>query len=272
LIEVFDADNLQIANKYHPIMKKLLSILALTITMSYCRAQDVSPGIIKSYHHIIELIKQDKAAELAALIKYPLAREKPLPGIQSAKQFTTYYPTIFDAAFKKKIALYNDSDIFDHEGEYGLVGGPFDGDIWMDENGRIIAINYSSKNEQEIKNTLTKQSQSKIYPAVNSWIRNIAVLRSKNLLIRIDETKNGLRYISWSHGRAVSEKPDIILYNGSAEAQGTQGGWTYTFKSGDWTYIVDDVEMAEKNSDLGYSLELLYNNASKSRVKLAEVK
>ena len=155
--------------------------------------------MLQEFYHIIALIKNDKANELSRLIEYPLRRENPLPNILTAKQFIAYYPTMFDAAFQKKLKMLNDSDIFEREGSYGLVGGIFDGDIWMDENGKVAAVNYSSQKEQSLQNDLIKSIQSQMYPTVNSWTDNILVCRSKNLLIRIDDTKSGTRYVSWSN-------------------------------------------------------------------------
>jgi len=255
-------------------------ILALNCTIcvsiflfaiSDCRA-DIPPKIVKRFKQIIKLIKEDKVNELAALTEYPLKRENPLPDIPNVSGFISYEHILFDDAFKKKILLYNDSVIFEHHGGYGLVGGPFDGDIWIDENGKITSVNYSSKKEIELRKKLTEKIQSQIYPGVNSWDENVLVARSENLLIRIDHTQKGIRYVSWSKQRPTSEKPDLILFDGVEEAEGTEGGWTWTFKNGEWTYIVDDVEMCETPKNCGLFLTLTFNGSTKSTIRLHEIK
>jgi hypothetical protein len=253
-------------------MKLIIFGIVLLLFFSSAGAQNVPSNIVDSYHHIIKLMKEDKPVELSRLISYPLKRENPLPDIATPKQFVAYYPTLIDATFKKQLQLFNDTDIVVHHGQYGLVGGPFDGDIWMTEEGKIGAVNYSSKKEQMVKNELTRKIQKATYPTVNAWTENIKVLHSDKLLIRIDDTKQGLRYVSWSHGHSQSDKPDIVIYKGEEEAQGTQGGWTWTFKNGDWTYVVDDVEMAENDAGIGHFLELSYKGILKSTVRLKEEK
>ncbi|QEC78279.1 hypothetical protein [Mucilaginibacter ginsenosidivorax] len=236
-------------------------------------AQAQAPAfIIKRYKEIFRLIKADKAQELSKLVAYPLKRQNPLKSIANANEFVAYFPVLFDDAFKKKIVLFADSDVFDHHGEYGLVGGSFDGDIWLNSDGRIQAVNYSSRRETDLKNQLTKEIQSKIYPTVSHWDENVLLLQSPKLLIRIDRVGQKLRYVSWSQGRPTSTKPDLVLNNGVEEAQGTQGGWTYTFKNGDWTYVIDDVEMCETASQCGYFLRLSLKDVEKSSTRLKLVK
>src|SRR4051812_37603615 len=100
-------------------IKSLAYILTFFILFSNCRA-DIPAKIKNSYRHIVLLIKEGKANELAAMIEYPLKRENPLPNITSPKQFISYFSILFDSAFKTKLLSYNDSDIIEHNGKYGL--------------------------------------------------------------------------------------------------------------------------------------------------------
>jgi hypothetical protein len=217
-------------------------------------------------------MESDNSKELSKLIDYPLERQNPLPDIKSPNDFINYYSTLFDSSFKKLLNQYNDSDIFEHNGGYGLVGGGFAGEIWIDEDGKISTINYSSKEEQKAKQSLIDKIKKEMYPTVSSWDENILVAKSEKLLIRLDRTDKGLRYVCWSKGRTIKDSPDIILYDGIEEAQGTMGGWTWTFKNGDWTYIVDDAEMCDEPKNCGLFLQLLFKDELKSNIKLIETK
>jgi hypothetical protein len=252
-------------------MKKKLYVIVFLLVVSVCQAE-VPKTIVKRYRLIISFIKENKVKELANLVSYPLKRQNPIKDIANAKEFFSYYASLIDNDFKRKLTLYADSDIFEHNFQYGLVGGPFNGDIWLNEDGKITAINYSSHNEKKLLKLLTKKIQSQIYPTVNSWDKNILVCKSKNLLIRIDETTKGLRYISWRKGHPISSKPDLVLYHGVEEAQGTMGGWTWTFKNGDWTYIIDDVEMCETDDKCGLFLRLVFKDSDKGSIRLTEIK
>ena len=108
--------------------------------------------------------------------------------------------------------------------------------------------------------------------SVNEWNENIVVGKSEKLLIRVDRTDKGLRYVCWSNGRTIKHTPNIVLYNGVEEAQGTMGGWTWTFKNDDWTYIVDDAELCEEVENCGLFLELLFKDHLKSKTKMTEIK
>lgn len=252
-------------------MKKLIFLISLLTVLHNCKAA-TPPTIIKRFRLIVKLIKEDKIVELADLVEYPLKRENPLPNLKNANEFIAYKKILFDKDLISKIQHFNDSDIFEHNGVYGLVGGPFDGDIWIDENGKITGFNHSSAMEAKLRVTLTKKIQSQTYPTVNKWISNVVVCKSEKLLIRIDRTIKGLRYVSWSKGHSINDKPDLILFNGVEDAQGTQGGRTWTFLNGDWTYIIDDAEMCQTPKECGYFLELLYKGVEKSRVPLNESK
>ena len=251
--------------------KKYLFFIIIIFLTTNCKGQ-VSPELKEQFKYIIRLIKEDKARELSALIDYPLGRENPLPDIKSSADFISHFKIIFDYSFKQQLSRYNDSDIFERNGVYGLVGGSFSGEIWINDNGKIIAINYSSPEEQRLKEKLTEEIKLKIHPSVKNWRKNILVWKSDKLLIRIDDTDKGLRYVCWGQGHNMSEKPDLILYNGLEEQRGTMGGWTWTFRNGNWSYLIDDVEMCEGPEDCGLFLRILYGGTEKSKIRMKEVK
>ena len=232
-----------------------LIIISKAVIITAAAQNSVSSSAIKNFHRIVALIQDDSVKTLATLVDYPLARQNPLPDIKSPQQFIKYYPVLIDASFKQKLLSFKDSDIFYSEGNYAIGNG----EMWMDGSGKISAINYSSAKEQKLKQEITQRTQQKMYPGINNWISNVKVLKSDKFLIRIDKTAKGLRYVSWHKGENMSDKPDLILYNGIAEAEGTQGGWTWTFKNGKWEYIVEDNKMCENVKDCGYFLVVSLN-------------
>ena len=146
-----------------------LTILSLFI-IEACQAQ-VPVKVLNKYQQIASLIKQNDAKGLSNLIDYPLKRGNPLPDIKTQKEFISYYSTLFDSSFKEKFLCYNDTDIFEHDGAYGLVGGPFNGDIWMYDNCKIESINYSSAEEKKLKDEIISKIKAKMNPAVRDWKR-----------------------------------------------------------------------------------------------------
>jgi len=251
-------------------MKAILFSFTILLFSVKCWAF-ADTSIANHFKHIIKLVNLDDAKELSKLISYPLKRKNPLPDITDSADFILNYKSIFDSSFKNLLRQYNDSDIFEHENNYGLVGGVFSGEIWIDEDGYILGL-ASSKTEEKEREIVTEKIKKQINSSVNDWNENVIVGKSKKLLLRVDRTDKGLRYVCWSNGKTIKDTPDIILYNGVEEAQGTQGGWTWTFKNGDWTYVVHDAEICEEFKDCGLFLELSFKDKLKNKIKLTETK
>src|SRR4051812_23326390 len=126
-------------------MKTKLPILVVVIlSIPFTSKCQYNNGIEKKFQRIVNLIRADNFIELSDLVNYPLYRENPIPVITTKKEFVSRAASIFDSAFKSKLGNYNDSIVFEHNGAYGLVGGQFEGDIWVDDYGKIISINYQS--------------------------------------------------------------------------------------------------------------------------------
>ncbi len=251
---------------------KLILFSIIALFFSSHRLQDGVPKSIKQrYRQIVNLVNQDDAKALSELIAYPLRRPNPLPDIATSEQFVAYYPTIFDTKFKQLLRQYADSYIFERRG-FGLVGGPFSGELWIDYTGKIMTVNYESAQEIELRVKLTESIKAQSHPSIRDWIENVLVCRSNNLLVRIDRTAKGLRYVSWSKGHAIADKPDLILYNGNQESQGSAGGWTWTFTNGGWTYIIDEVDVCDDEYKCGLFLRLLLRGKEYSSTRMQESK
>lgn len=258
----------------------IISVIVVLFLSLICQGQsDTDPFIVNRYRQIVKLIETGNAKELSKLVTYPLKRENPLPDITTAAEFVSYYKVLFDKPFKELLKQYNDSVIFEHNGAYGLVGEGLNGVklqgvIWINDKGKIVAINYSSGEEQRLKQALKEKIKKEMHPDVKDWKENVLVARCEKLLIRIDDTEKGLRYVCWSKGKKMVDPPDIILFKGIDEAHGSMGGWSWTFKNGDWTYIVDDVQMCgdSKTMDCGLFLRLLLKGYDHSVIRLKEIK
>jgi hypothetical protein len=254
-------------------MKKTIIFILLFLGFSLpCIADEIPASIYARYRQIVSCVSRNDAEKLSTYIAYPLRREYPLPDIKNPAVFKAWYPKIFDQPFRKKLSTFSNKIVFERNGAYGLVGGEFHGEIWLNEQGKIIAINYLSAEESKLKAALTVKIKNEMHPSVRDWTKNILVAQSLKLTIRIDETPKGFRYASWSKGRSMAEEPDLILYGGVAEPQGTMGGWSWSFTNGEWRYVVDDVRMAETDDQLGLFLRLYQNDTEKSTIRLKEVR
>lgn len=215
--------------KYIQMRIRSFQIIILLLFGNFVFAQNPKTGYIMG-KKILTLISQNKPAELAKYVHYPLQRPNPIPDIKNAKEFVAYYPNLFDVKFKKLIPKFNQKEVFVKNGLFGMVGDVFTGEIWFDETG-IVSINYFSDKEMALEKSLSKMIKAVIHPSVNQWESNVFVASSKNLLVRVDRLANGdLRYASWSKGRPISQKPDLVILNGEEVHEGTLGStfWAFT--------------------------------------------
>ena len=152
----------------------------------------------------------------------------------------------------------------------------------------VILISFFSCKNSENKNNLNqkeieltqresnlelKTRELKIKEQIlelNSEVKNnIIYCENGKFSIKIDKLKNGdLRYISWNKPKSISNKPDLILYNGKIERQGTGGGYHYVFKSRDWSYIIENNFMGETIESMGVFLKLLNNGKQRQYSKM----
>jgi hypothetical protein len=222
---------------------------------------------------IINLIKQDDVGQLAEFVAYPLIRPDPVPDIETKESFILYYPTLFDKSFKS--ILLDTTEFYCNMivDQYSYAVGFHSGDLYLDEKGLIASINFNSQKEVELIKVLNNETLSLLHPSIEKWKEPILTLKSDNYLIRVDlMNDNSVRYISWSSTKKIWDKPDLILTHGVMEYQGTMGGITYTFKNGDWTYVVDFVNVCDEVINCGYFLRLYQNDIEKKSIRMIKIK
>lgn len=244
---------------------KLLSIVAVIACSFASVAQDPKEGYVIG-KKILNLINQNRATELAELVNYPLQRPSPVPDINNEKEFVAYFPTLFDAKFKKMIPKFSQKEVMARNGMFGMVGDVFTGEIWFDESG-IYTVNYNSDKEMALEKALNDKTKSMIHSSLRDFESNIVMLKSKNLELRIGYTKDGkCRYASWSKGKAISQKPDLVLI-GTQEISDAHPPYPfYVFKNKNWKYTVTEEFECEDCDMLDRMLILEENNVEKSRI------
>lgn len=244
---------------------KLIFIIAI-ITYSFTSfSQNPKEGYVIG-KRILDLINQNKAAELAELVNYPLQRPSPIPDIQNEQEFVAYFPTLFDAKFKKIIPKFSSKEVMARNGMFGMVGEIFTGEIWYDESG-IYSVNYNSDREMALEKALNDKTKATIHPSLKDFESNIVILKSKNLEVRIDNTKEGsYRYASWSKGKSNSLSPDLTLFTTKANHDGYPPIPSYVFTNKNWTYTVTEAFECEDCDILDRMLILEENGVEKSRI------
>lgn len=131
-----------------------------------------------------------------------------------------------------------------------------------------------SKKEKQIKSESKKFEIHKKLADLDSEIENNIILcQNAKFIIKIDNLKNrSIRYISWNRPKTMEEEPDLILYDGHVENNGTGGGYTYTFKNGVWNYIIENSLMGETETSVGLFLKIEKDGVIKLNTKMNNVK
>lgn len=234
---------------------KLLFLLLLVSKISYCQSEKLDEYKIDNIKNVIALFNQKNIDKISNIINYPLSREYPIPSIKDINDFRKRFNEVFDKTLIDKIS----NSKIKQWSEVGWRGIMMDnGIVWIEsEDGKITAINYQSDFEKKLRNVLIAKEKESLHVSLKTFKRSTYKIKTKNYLIRIDELSNHkYRYASWKSNKIESLKPDIILYNGELEYEGSGGNHVITFSNGNYTYKVYRNIIGEDNSpDITFEVE-----------------
>lgn len=226
--------------------KANLFLTLLFCCIGFMRAQEAKTEGQIFVKKFIGLIKNGEKEALADLTVYPLQREYPITDVNSKADFIKRFDEIFDADLKNKIIK---SDAKKDWSDMGLRGLMFNGgSIWLDIDGRLTAVNYQSKFETNLKSKLIAAQKKELDPSIAFFQTPICILETSKFKIRIDNLGNkNYRYASWSSDKKMSEKPDLVIYQGELVVEGIGGNHQYEFKKDNFTYECAFILLGEKN-------------------------
>lgn len=221
----------------------VLSVFSIQIVCSQELKKEYQKGII----YFIDCVKNNKKEAVAAVVKYPFKRDYPIPPINNKAEFVKRYDEVFDTALKTKIIKSNPATDWSQVGWRGIMLDR--GDIWIDENGRLISITHQSKFEEDLKKKLISKDKKTLHPSLAVFKEPNYILLTSKFKIRIDDLGNDkYRYASWSPKQKMSEKPDLVITNGKFFADGTGGNHYYDFKKGNYLYRCYIIVLGQSDS------------------------
>ncbi|MFD2583046.1 hypothetical protein ACFSR6_11140 [Pedobacter vanadiisoli] len=224
-------------------MKKLLIGILLIIHGS-AYSQKLNPKYLPLVNSFIDCIKRQNLEKLSTKIKFPLKREYPIAPVQNKQEFIKRYKAIFDEELTKKIINSKPDADWDDVGWRGIM--LFNGDLWLDYGGSLIAVNHQSKQESDEKIRLIAAEKVKLHPLIKSFQSPVLIFETAKYRIRIDDLGNfNYRYTSWPIKSTMHDQPALILKNGKYTPDGSGGNHNYQFKSGDYTYTCYITVMGE---------------------------
>jgi len=224
---------------------RILILLMLIFNLSFAQ-NELDKNEIQSIQKLIKLFQTKNVDGISKIISYPLNREYPIPAVKNEADFKKRFNQIFD---QKLIGIITKSKI-EQWSEVGWKGIMLDrGDLWIETDGTITALNYQSDFETKQRKDLIAKQKTKLHASLKSFLVPVYKFKTKNYLIRIDEQANNkYRYASWKIGSLESSKPDLILTDGEWDNDGTGGNHTITFKKGEFNYKIYRGIIGEKDA------------------------
>jgi len=133
----------------------------------------------------INAIKKGKR-EIAGLIYYPLDRQYPIPPINNEQELLERYNEIFDDKLISMITTsnpYNDWHAVGWRGWRGIMLN--NGDLWLDYNGDLIAVNYMSESEQRLRYNLIEGERQSLHKSIRNYENPVLIMETEKYRIRM---------------------------------------------------------------------------------------
>jgi hypothetical protein len=183
----------------------------------------------------IENVKYKNKGTIADNISYPFRREYPIPVIMNKQEFVARYDEIFDEALTNEIINSDPAKDWSAVGSKGIMLS--DGDVWLNSDGILIAVNHESEAERKKKESLIAADKQALYQPLQTFKAPAYILETPKFRIRIDDMGNdNYRYASWPISADMSTKPDLVIGNGEWVPEGSGGNSKYIFKNNGYTY------------------------------------
>lgn len=216
-------------------MRILAFLIVIISYVSTAYAQGLSETNKENIRFFIDCIKKQQKEKLADKVIYPLNRDYPLLPIRNKSEFIKRYHEVFDAALAQKIVKSNISKDWATVGWRGIMFS--NGELWLDEDGSLRAVNYSSKIEDSKRLARIAEIRTTLHSSLKEFSQPILVFKTSKFLIRVDEMKdNTYRYASWTLPNKMNSKPDLIIQKGEFFTEGTAQEPNYRFKNKEFTY------------------------------------
>lgn len=115
----------------------------------------------QKYHEfvlpVIAAFKAHDKTAIAALIRYPLKRRYPIPDIKNEAEFINRFDEVFNDELAAVIASSNIKTDWEKVGWRGIMLN--NGVMWVDTDGKIIAVNTQNTKEQTLAKSLIEQGK-----------------------------------------------------------------------------------------------------------------
>ncbi len=211
----------------------------ILLSMFFLLFSPFSLSYEKDTNRIDEIISDFRTGNIESISKqvhYPLNRPHPLKSIGDKNEFQERFFEIFDDTFLKDIIESNSNSDWSAVGWRGI--SMHSGNIWLNYDGQISAINYKSPATKVLIEQQKNASILWLHSSVKEFDRNIINSSTKDYYIRIDrQADNSMRYAAWENNKSTLEEPSLVLKEGKKIYEGSGGNHKYVFINEDYKYI-----------------------------------
>lgn len=192
---------------------------------------------------VAESIMSDSAPAFASSVTYPLDRPYPLKNIADSAEMVKYYPVMVDDSLRNAVHEAPDS-LWSPVGWRGWTLG--DGRYFWIDGGRIYAMNYLSRRERFMLDSLRRAEIATLDPSMRTgWTPVGCVVDSvSGTLFRIDSRPDSVqgtelyRLALYNSDRPLDGAPSMVLY-GRVDIEGSMGNRFYHFADSTGTVEAD---------------------------------
>jgi hypothetical protein len=228
-------------------MKKQLLVIFLLFNIGSAYSQTLDKKYLRVVTNFITSIKSGSIEKLSNKINYPLSRAYPIPPIKTKQEFVKRYKEVFDDDLIKKIINSKPSKDWDDVGWRGIM--LLNGELWLDTDGKLIAVNHQSRIEAKEQSKLINLEKSKLHTSISNFMQPVLLFETVQYRIRIDDLgNNNYRYASWPIKSKMSDKPRLVLTNGRYDPDGSSGSGNFNFKNGIYLYTCFISARGENNA------------------------
>ncbi|HSI08926.1 MAG: hypothetical protein ACAH89_07580 [Rariglobus sp.] len=193
---------------------------------------------LKALQETVQAFRAGDVSVIAKHIQFPLARQYPLPSVETPEEFAQRYTDIFDASLLKLITASVAEKDWDLVGWRGYMLDR--GTVWAEIDGRITGINYETKKARELRLKLIEVDRRRLHHSLIRFNDPVLKWDTLSFRLRIDDLGDAnYRLALWRSDQHPQSKPALSITAGKFEREGSGGDHTYTFHLNDVTYRCD---------------------------------
>lgn len=133
---------------------------------------------------LIRTVTSKDRSQIVRLIHYPFGRWNPVSSIDSPADCLKRFDEVFDESLLSDIAHSDPKRDWERVGWRGIMLG--NGEVWLDDDYKIIAINHKTEAEKAVRARLISQLKTRLPTSLRDFDEPVLECITPHFLIRVD--------------------------------------------------------------------------------------